>query len=458
MKNIKGLVLYSFFIMLVLLFPMASFAHSGRTDSSGGHKDNKNKSGLGSYHYHCGGHPAHLHTNGVCPYSNNGGSSKSTVNTPAPTPVPTPVPTRSPSISLKSYPNILKVGESSKVEYSIEHAADSKSEIISSSPEIVKVNKDGTLTGVGVGTAEITIKASGVVQTFPVEVQAIPVDHIQITNVIDKLQLGKTYKFNISVLPDNATDKTVTWQSDHTEILDVNHDGTIVAKSAGVATITCVSLNNIECKAVVEVYEILPQEIRCEDFIKVTIGDTYQLSIDILPKDTNRKEYTIISDDEGIVKCSDSSISALNEGTATLSIETWNGIKKEIPVQIEAIPVKDIKIQDTTDYMYSNIINTSDKILLDVEISPSNATHQDVIWKSSDKSIIDIEHNEFIIKGTGKVILSCIVNDSIREEIEIVIINKNLIIGISMVAGIIIVIVCFFIYKKVSKRKMSISN
>lgn len=25
-------------------------AHSGRTDSNGGHKDNKNKSGLGSYH------------------------------------------------------------------------------------------------------------------------------------------------------------------------------------------------------------------------------------------------------------------------------------------------------------------------------------------------------------------------------------------------------------------------
>ncbi len=46
-------------------------AHSGRTDSSGGHKDNKNKSGLGHYHYHCGGHPAHLHKNGVCPFSGN---------------------------------------------------------------------------------------------------------------------------------------------------------------------------------------------------------------------------------------------------------------------------------------------------------------------------------------------------------------------------------------------------
>lgn len=32
-------------------------AHSGRTDANGGHRDNKNKSGLGSYHYHCNGHP-----------------------------------------------------------------------------------------------------------------------------------------------------------------------------------------------------------------------------------------------------------------------------------------------------------------------------------------------------------------------------------------------------------------
>ena len=41
--------------------PGTAQAHSGRTDSSGGHHDNKNKSGLGSYYYHCGGNPPHLH-------------------------------------------------------------------------------------------------------------------------------------------------------------------------------------------------------------------------------------------------------------------------------------------------------------------------------------------------------------------------------------------------------------
>lgn len=62
-----------------------SFAHGGRTDGSGGHRDNKNKSGLGSYHYHCGGYPAHLHSNGVCPYASSStttsDSSKKTTST-----------------------------------------------------------------------------------------------------------------------------------------------------------------------------------------------------------------------------------------------------------------------------------------------------------------------------------------------------------------------------------------
>lgn len=70
---------------VVLFANSLVFAHSGRTDSSGGHHDYKNKSGLGSYHYHCGGYPAHLHSNGVCPYAAKPvpTSSSKTIPTPA---------------------------------------------------------------------------------------------------------------------------------------------------------------------------------------------------------------------------------------------------------------------------------------------------------------------------------------------------------------------------------------
>lgn len=60
--------------LMIMVLSLSSFAHGGRTDSSGGHKD-KNKSGLGGYHYHYGGYPAHLHNGGVCPYT--GGASSS---------------------------------------------------------------------------------------------------------------------------------------------------------------------------------------------------------------------------------------------------------------------------------------------------------------------------------------------------------------------------------------------
>lgn len=69
-------------LSLVISAPFMSLAHSGRTDSSGGHKDNKNASGLGYYHYHHGMGP-HLHPNGICPYSSQ--SSTATKSTPAKT-------------------------------------------------------------------------------------------------------------------------------------------------------------------------------------------------------------------------------------------------------------------------------------------------------------------------------------------------------------------------------------
>ena len=87
-------------IMAVLFSPsfadvnpliITSEAHQGRTDSSGGHRDNKNKSGLGYYHYHCGGNPPHLHSDGVCPYSSSKTQSSSGTQSGSSTSNQTPV-------------------------------------------------------------------------------------------------------------------------------------------------------------------------------------------------------------------------------------------------------------------------------------------------------------------------------------------------------------------------------
>ena len=72
MKRIKKFII-AMICMGILFSNTMTFAHSGRTDSNGGHHDYKNASGLGSYHYHHGLGP-HLHPNGVCPYSSTSSS------------------------------------------------------------------------------------------------------------------------------------------------------------------------------------------------------------------------------------------------------------------------------------------------------------------------------------------------------------------------------------------------
>lgn len=80
-RNMKRIIsVLMAIVAIVVCMGNYTYAHSGRTDANGGHRDNNNKSGLGSYHYHCGGHPAHLHTNGVCPYSSSSSSSKSSTS------------------------------------------------------------------------------------------------------------------------------------------------------------------------------------------------------------------------------------------------------------------------------------------------------------------------------------------------------------------------------------------
>jgi len=82
MKTIRKILLaYALVLCLLILLALNAFAHSGGTDAQGGHRDNNNVSGLGSYHFHHGRGP-HLHPNGVCPYSEPATSNfnKSNVN------------------------------------------------------------------------------------------------------------------------------------------------------------------------------------------------------------------------------------------------------------------------------------------------------------------------------------------------------------------------------------------
>ena len=180
-KNKKKIISILLIILSIISIGVNVYAHSGRTDSSGGHKDNNNKSGLGSYHYHCGGHPAHLHTNGVCPYSSSSSASKSSTSSSLSSSAKTTstVPTTIAVTDIKINENVtnMEEGESKKLTTTItpDNATDKNITWKSSDESIATVNTTGEVTAKKYGTVDITAtSANGKTSTIKINIKESP--------------------------------------------------------------------------------------------------------------------------------------------------------------------------------------------------------------------------------------------------------------------------------------------
>ena len=111
----------------------------------------------------------------------------------------------------------------------------------SSDDSVATVAADGTVTAVKEGTATITAKCGEKSADCAVTVKAAaPVSPTSVTLDQNTLSLtvGGTAKLTATVAPENAADKTVSWNCDKLDIAEVSTKGTVTAKAAGTATIT----------------------------------------------------------------------------------------------------------------------------------------------------------------------------------------------------------------------------
>ena len=98
----------------------------------------------------------------------------------------------------------------------------------------------GQVTGVAAGEATITLQVGNLMDTCTVTV--VEGDTVEVTGVtLNKNELtlteGGSETLTATVTPDNATDKTVTWASNKTDVATVEN-GVVTAVGEGTATIT----------------------------------------------------------------------------------------------------------------------------------------------------------------------------------------------------------------------------
>lgn len=267
-------------IAMIICMPIVNLAHSGKTDSSGGHKDNKNKSGLGSYHYHCGGHPAHLHEGGVCPYSGSSTTStqsKSSQSTSTSTKSTLPAKVNATSVEINLVDVQILIGETKELTATVfpSNTTDKTITWKSNNSDVAIVDSEGRIVGMSLGEATITATTSnGKEATVKVTVNPIKVSEIKVNESELNLKVDDSEVLIAEVLPENATDKTIEWSSENPEIVTVEA-GVIKAIASGTTKVICQSKDGVksEINIIVEKEETVAGTIERDDNNKDSKGE-----------------------------------------------------------------------------------------------------------------------------------------------------------------------------------------
>ncbi len=283
----------------------------------------------------------------------------------------------------------------------------------SSNTDVVSVNGGVVRLASGSKAGEkATITATtidgGFVATCNVEVLASVVAVTGVT--IDKPKLlfaeGSTDPQSLvaTVMPSNATTKAVNWSSSDESVANVSSAG-VVSLAGGVtagksATITATTIDGgFTATSTVEVVgEVVAVTGVTLDkpSLSFVVGstETQQLKATITPGNATNSNVTwsssntdVVSVNDGVVKLSSGAVAG---STATITVTTEDGDHKAsatVNVISDTIAVEGVIFTAATFFITQGSTNTYD-LNISVEITPENATNKDLIWKSSDESVV----------------------------------------------------------------------
>ena len=219
----------------------------------------------------------------------------------------------------------------------------------SSNTAVATVGSSGIVTGVANGTCTITCRAmdgSGVKAECQVTVgssSGTPVTSITLSQTSLTLSVGSTQTLTATVLPANATNKSVTWTSSNTSVATVSQAGTVSAVASGSTTIVCSAKDGsgvyAECQVNVTVGTPVTSITLNQTAIALTVGGSQTLTATVLPADATNKTLAWSSNDTSVASVNDSGkVTAHTRGTCTITCRATDGsgVKATCAVTVSA--------------------------------------------------------------------------------------------------------------------------
>lgn len=222
----------------------------------------------------------------------------------------------------------------------------------------------------------------------PEEPVIVPVESIAISgqpaNVVHG---GAPFKLTASVLPNNATNKVVTWSSSHPDYISVDNQGNVTIKDWTAELITITATSNADKskkdewtfhieKAAITGISVTPTDMTLtlrKDGSTVSANITTAIEPAIATDYTSVK-YEVTSGQDYITVDSKGVVTAVKEGNATVTV-TAAGLTKTVTVTVNPaptveIPVTNIAVTTSADKVYKKGTN----VAVNFTLTPANTT------------------------------------------------------------------------------------
>ena len=259
----------------------------------------------------------------------------------------------------------------------------------SSDTKVATVSASGEVVAVAEGKATITATAGDASASCEVAVakKVIAVESISLNETALELTEGETATLTATVLPENATDKTVTWTSDTPAVATVA-DGVVTAVAEGTAKITAKAGDaSVLCTVTVKKKVIAVESVTLDKTtLDLTVGGTATLTATVKPDNATDKTVTWSCDNTAVATVADGVVTAVAEGTAKVTAHAGEASAVcTVTVKADVVKVTEVTINEAD---FSLAIGETKT--LTVTVKPENASDKSVTWTSDQPGIASV--------------------------------------------------------------------
>ena len=230
--------------------------------------------------------------------------------------------------------------------------------------------------------------------------EEVAVSSISLGQTTAEMLIGETVQLTATILPSNATDKSVTWASSKQSVATISNNGLITAIAEGQSTITAsAGGKSATCQVTVSSGFVAVVSISLDrESITMEEEGSTTLVATVKPDDATDKSVTWSSSNTSIATVDQSGkVTAVKEGSATITARASNKQATcSVTVKKKVIAVTSVTLNKT-----ELSLNKGQSETLTATVKPDNATDKSVTWSSSNTAVATVDSNGKVTAVAG---------------------------------------------------------